>query len=122
MAFSDPLSITIGGTTTPLAKVFSEGSRSTYRSADGKIQVSASHFYNKKRYRDEIRLVTTVRVPDPLNPSINIEGSDSVIIAFDRDKTIATDNATLTARYVGLTAALSASSNALLLKLLGGES
>jgi hypothetical protein len=43
MALTDPQSITIGGTTSPLPRTFSEGNESAYTSADGLWKLSLNH-------------------------------------------------------------------------------
>jgi hypothetical protein len=68
MSFSDPLSVTIAGTTTPLPRTSVEEDGSEYTSADGLIVVSASHQYGK-RTRRQLRIDTSKLTADPFKPS-----------------------------------------------------
>lgn len=120
MSFSDPLSITVSSVTTPLPRVFSEGSESHYSSSDGLIVVTASHDVGK-RARRMLRVDFSKLSPDPFKPDENVRRSMSNYMVFD----IPSDgfsNAEALAVYQGFKTLITASSDALVTKLLGGES
>lgn len=120
MAFADPQTITISGTTIPLPNTFREGSTGIYRSADGLTILKAQHQYGR-RVRDVARVEVSKTVADPLQPSLNRTVGGTVQISFDFSDTGYT-NADKKAVFDGLIAQLNASSAAVLNKLLGGES
>jgi hypothetical protein len=120
VSFSDPLSITVSSVTTPLPRVFSEGSESHYSSSDGLIVVTASHDVGK-RARRMLRVDFSKLSPDPFKPDENVRRSMSNYMVFD----IPSDgfsNAEALAVYQGFKTLITASSDALVTKLLGGES
>lgn len=120
MSFTDPQTVTISGATTPLPKVNNLVNGSEYLSADGLIKLSANSAYGK-RTRRLLRLDHSKIAVDPLAPSLNAVQSMSVYIVVDTPKWGYT-NAEALAVYVGLKTQMSASSDALIVKLLGGES
>lgn len=120
MAFTDPQSITISAVTTPLPRVFTDKSVSDYQSADGLIRLRASHA-NGKRTRRVLRLDHSKITSDPFIPAQNTKVSMSNYIVFDVPVAGYT-NAEILANYVGFKALYTATSDALISKLLGGES
>lgn len=122
MSFTEPISITVGGVTTPLPRTSVDEDRSEYTSADGAIQLSASHQYGKDRARRMIRIDTSKFAPDPFRPSENREVSMSCYMVFDVPAAGGYTNAEALAVFQGLKTLLSASSDAMVVKLLGGES
>jgi len=120
MSFTDPLSITIGGTTTPLPRVSVGDDESEYTSGDGLIKVLASHQYGK-RTRRLLRIDTSKLTSDPFKPSENVKVSMGYYLVFDLPPAGYTAAEAL-AVYTGFAALYSASSNAMITKLLGGES
>nr|UJQ85900.1 MAG: hypothetical protein 2 [Leviviridae sp.] len=120
MSFSDPLSITIAGATTPLPRVSVGDDESEYQSSDGLIVVSANHNYGK-RTRRVLRLDTSKLSPDPFKPTENVKVSMSNYIVFDTPPAGYTA-ADVLAAYVGFKTLFSATSDAMIVKLLGGES
>jgi len=82
MSFSDPLSVTISGTTTSLPRVSVGDDQSEYQSGDGLIVVSASHNYGK-RSRRMLRIDTSKLTADPFKPSENVKVSMSHYMVFD---------------------------------------
>lgn len=123
MSFTDPLSMTISGTTYPLPRVDSEGQETKYQSADGLVVVTASHQVGKSRTRRMLRVDLSKIAPDPFRPSENARTSMANYMVFDVPAIGAGfSNTEQLALYTGFAAMYSASSNLLLTKLLGGES
>lgn len=120
MSLPDPNTITISGVTTPLPRTSVEEDTSKYTSADGLILLTASHDYGK-RIRRMIRLDTSKLTSDPFKPSENVKVGMSVYTVFDLPPAGFT-NAEALAVWVGFAANLTATSNAAITKLLGGES
>lgn len=120
MAFSDPQSITISGTTIPLPKVSSGNGSGDYQSADGLVHLNASNAYGR-RTRRVLRLDHAKITADPFIPTQNSRVSMSNYIVFDLPVAGYT-NAEALAVYSGFKALYTATSDALISKLLGGES
>jgi len=120
MSLTDPNSITIGGVTTPLPRTSVDEDRSEYTSADGLIQLTASHDYGK-RVRRMIRIDTSKLTSDPFKPAENVKVGMSVYTVFDLPPA-GFSNADALAAWVGFNTLLTATSNANISKLLGGES
>jgi len=120
MSLADPNSVTISAVTTALPRTSTEEDRSEYTSADGLIQLIASHDYGK-RARRMIRLDVSKLSADPFKPSENRKVGMSVYTVFDLEAGGFT-NAEALATWVGFNTILTASSNAVVTKLLGGES
>jgi len=119
MSFTDPQSITISAVTTPLPRVSTGQNEGLYSSADGTIDLSASHAYGK-RTRRVLRLDHTKITSDPFRPSENTEVSMSNYMVFDLP-VVGYTNAEAKAVYTGFKTLYTASSDALIDKLLGGE-
>jgi len=120
MAFTDPLSITISGTTTPLPRISTMQDESIYQSNDGLIQVQASHD-SGKRYRHLLRVNHSKLAPDPFRPTENVKVSMSHYIVFDVPVAGYTTTEQI-AVYTGFKTMYTAATDALITKLLGGES
>jgi len=120
MAFSDPLSVTISGSTISMPRVSTMQDESIYQSADGLVQVQASHD-SGKRYRHLLRINHSKLAPDPFRPTENVKVSMSNYIVFDVPVAGYTATEQL-AVYAGFKAMYSASTDALITRLLGGES
>jgi hypothetical protein len=121
MSFSDPLSVTISGVTTPLPRISVGDDKSEYQSGDGLIRVEASHQYKVERTRRMLRLDTSKITADPFRPSENRAVSMSSYVVFDTPK-VGYTAAEVLAAWVGLNTLLTANTNAVVSKLLGGES
>lgn len=119
MSFTEPLSVTLSGTASSLPRTGVEEHAGTYTSADGTIQVTASHVYGK-RVRRMLRLDIKKIAPDPFRDGESQEVSMSVYIVFDTPSDGFTVAELLAAwgAFKGLT---TASSDALITKLAGGE-
>lgn len=120
MSFADPQTITISAVTTPLPKVSTEGDETIYQSADGLIQMRASHDLGK-RNRHLLRLDHSKITADPFIPTTNVKVSSSCYVVFDMPPAGYTA-AEMLAIYTGFKTQFSASSDALITKLLAGES
>jgi hypothetical protein len=122
MAFADPQSITISAATSPLPRTFSEGFESAYTSADGLIKLSVNHSLVKQgRARRLLRLDHSKLTSDPFKPSENVKVGMANYIVFDLPPAGYTNTEAL-AVYTGFKALYTATSDALITKLLGGES
>lgn len=119
--FSDPQTITISGTPITLPRVSAGENAGKFSSADGLVDLSASHSYNKNRTRRVLRVDHSKVTADPYIPAQNREVSMSNYMVFDVPN-VGYANADITAVYAGFKALFTASSDALITKLLGGES
>jgi hypothetical protein len=120
MALSDPQSITISGTAISLPRVSSGDGESEYLSADGLVRLSLASSYGN-RTRRVIRVDHSKITADPFIPSQNTKVSMSNYMVFDVPPAGYT-NADVTAVYAGFKTLFTASSDAAITKLLGGES
>lgn len=120
MSFADPQSITINGVATSLPRVASGVNNGKYTSNDGLISLSASHNYGK-RTRRIIRVDQAKVAASPFDASLNQKYSMSTYLVVDIPETGYTV-AELQYIITGFITALTASSNALTTKFLGGES
>lgn len=120
MSFTDPFALTVSGTAYSLPLTEREGDETKYSNADGTLIVSASHDYGK-RIRRVIRVDSKKISPDVFRDDVNVERSTSAYIVFDipKDGYSPTE---IKALWDGFNAALSASSGAVITKLLAGES
>ncbi len=122
MALNDPQSITIGGTTTSLPRVGYPGSNaSEYSNPDGSIDLVASHQY-AKRTRRSMRLNLKKNITDPQTPANTVPRSASINLVFDVPTDGTYTPAEMLASYKGFVAQLAASTDAVIIKFLGGES
>lgn len=121
MSFSDPLSITFPpGSAIALPRTSVGKDESEYSSADGTTEVISSHTYGK-RTRRLLRVNTSKLAVDPFRSAENVKRSMSLYIVFDLPD--AGYNATeALAVYTGFKTMMTASSDAMIVKLLGGES
>jgi len=123
VSFTDPLSITITGATSALPRVSSGEHESEYLSADGLIKLTAQHSSaaRAKRMRRVLRIDHNKMAPDPFRPDENRAVSMSNYIVFDLPSWGYT-NAEQLAVYTGFKTLYTATSDAMIIKLLGGES
>jgi hypothetical protein len=117
--FADPQSVTIGGAATSLPRVSSGNGTGAFQTPDGSVQLSVSHSYGK-RNRRTARLTQKFLSADPLTPSNNIPVSGAFYVVADFPLQGITPDQQKDAA-AALAAWLTASSNANLIKLLGGE-
>lgn len=118
MAFADPQSITIAGVATSLPRVNVGNNGSEYLSSDGNIKLSASSAYGR-RTRRVLRVDHRKIAADPLT-SNNTEYSASIYLVVDEPK-VGYTNQELLDVYTGFNSLYTATSHALISKLLGGE-
>lgn len=120
MALSDPQSVTIDGVAISLPRVFTEGNQSRYKNTTSGVEMTVSHQY-AQRTRRVVRLDKSLIVPDPLHTGINLMQRGAVYTVFDVPQMGFTpdDMLKLSLGHIG---ALTASTNALLKKVLEGES
>ncbi len=119
MAFSDPQSVTIGGTAISLPRTGSANHAGEFTSNDGLVRMTVSSSYGK-RIRRTLRVEHSKVAPDPLISSQNIRFSMSTYIVTDTPVTgytVAEAKAVVDA----LVAYLAASTGARVTQLLGGE-
>jgi hypothetical protein len=122
MAFTDPQLITISGVTSSLPRTSQLADESEYTSGDGLIQLSASHSATKgNRARRVLRIDHSKLTADPFKPAENVRVSMSNYIVFDVPPAGYTTAEQL-AVYNGFKALYTATTDALITKLLGGES
>lgn len=120
MSFTDPVSVTISGSTVSLPRTSVGDDNAEYTAADGLIQLKASHNYGK-RTRRMLRIDTSKMAPDPFRPSENTKVSMSFYMVFDLPPAGYTA-AEAKAVFDGFRAAIAVSSDQMVTKLLGGES
>lgn len=120
MSFTDPLSITISGTTVSLPRVSVGDDRSEYASGDGLYKLTASHEYGR-RTRRLMRIDTSKVAPDPFRPTENVQVGMSYYVVFDLPPAGYTAAEALAVQQ-GFNTLMAANTNQLVTKLLGGES
>jgi len=120
MSFADPQSVNIGAGAVSLPRVSSGRYTADYVSADGLLALRASSQYGN-RTRQVLRLDTKKISADVYLPDRNVERSMSCYLVFDRPP-VGYTNADALAVYGGFKTAITASSDLLVSKLLGGES
>jgi len=121
MALSDPQDVIINSITTSLPRISSGNNSSVYQSNDGLIRYILSHQYNAKRVRHLVRLEHAKIAADPFQSTLNARYNMSAHLVVDSPivgYTVAEQ------KYVvdALAAELTASSGALVTKIIGGES
>nr|QDH89558.1 MAG: hypothetical protein H2Rhizo31977e5871_000002 [Leviviridae sp.] len=117
MALPDPLSLTLGGAQS-LAKIVDDGLKSQYLTADNLLSEVVSHQVNSKR-RTMIRLDQTKVAADPLT-AVNKSLVGSVYTVFDFPLW-GFSTADKIALFTALNGQLTASTNALLTRIVNGE-
>jgi hypothetical protein len=120
VALTDPQSITIAAATSSLPRTNVGSNKSEYTSPDGLIKLSLAHTYGR-RTRRVLRLDHSKITSDPFIPSQNTKVSVSIYTVFDMPPA-GYSSADVLAIYTGFKSLYSGSSDALISKLLGGES
>nr|QDH86862.1 MAG: hypothetical protein H2Rhizo32860_000004 [Leviviridae sp.] len=119
---ADPQTITISAVPISLPRTFSEGDESAYTSSDGLVQLSVNHTLAKQgRTRRLIRIDHSKLTSDPYKPSENVRVTAAMYTVFDVPPAGYT-NTEVMAVYAGYKTLLAASSDAIVTKVLGGES
>lgn len=119
MALADPQSVTIAGVTSSLPNTGNDRNSSEYTSADGNVKLSVSHAYGN-RTRRVVRLDQQKVAADPLLTGVYVRAKQAAYVVIDVPLTGFTAVETKDL-VVALTTALTASSNALITKVTGGE-
>lgn len=122
MSFTDPLSVTISAVAHSCPRLEVEGDKTRYANADGTVVLSADHSEtggNRKRH--VVRIDTSKITTDPFRSDENVERSMSCYIVFDLPPAGYTATEAK-AVFDGFNAMLTASSGAMITKLLQGES
>jgi hypothetical protein len=120
MSFTEPMALTIDAVPSTLPRVSTGVNKSDYISADGLIRISAAHTYGR-RTRRVLRLDHSKVTSDPFIPSQNVKVSMSNYLVFDLPPAGYTNDNALKA-YQGFKTLFTSGSDALIIKLLGGES
>jgi hypothetical protein len=120
VAFTDPQTVTISGTPISLPRTSSLKDGAEYTSADGLVKLTASHAYGR-RNRRVLRLDHSKVSADPYLPATNVKVSMSNYMVFDIPVAGYTSAEAL-AVYQGFKTQFTASTDALITKLLQGES
>lgn len=120
MAFSDPQSVTPHGTAVSLPRTGQGNDSGDFRSADNGLQLKIKQSYGRRTHR-EIRLVEDKIVSDPLYAGQNLKVSSSVYLVIDHPNQ-GFSPTELKELAKGLIANLTASTDANLIKFVGGES
>jgi len=123
MSFADPQSVTFAAPlagTVSLPRVTTGKGESQYKSSDGLVSLTAKNLYNK-RTRRLLRLDYTKIAADVFQPEINVSKGMACYIVFD-EPTVGFTNAEKIAIYGGFKGAITASTDLLVSKLVGGES
>lgn len=123
MALSDPQSITIDSVATSLPRVFTQGDSARYHGdidANSAVDLSLSHAYGR-RVRRVVRVDHSKITEDPFVSNINQKVSMSNYMVFDLP-VIGYTATEAKAVYEGFKTLFTASSDAVITKLLGGES
>lgn len=115
MALASPLSITIGGTTISLPCVYVLGSRSEYQDATGLVKAIVSHKYTGTRVSRLCRVEQKLLQAD----GTYSRHSFHTVNEYDTNKVTATQAKDL---EVGVAAFKAAGTNAVIIKMMGGES
>jgi hypothetical protein len=119
MALSDPQSVTIDGTAISLPRTSSGTNSGGFTSNDGATSLQVAHTYGK-RIRRTISLQTKKYATDPTNNSLSVPVFATLRITVDQPLQGYTADE-LKLALVGFIANLTASTNANMIKLLGGE-
>lgn len=117
--FSDPQSVTIGGSATSLPRVGSGIGTGAFQTPSANVTLTVSHSYGK-RTRRTAKLTSKLLATDPITPSNNIPVSWSFYVVADAPLQGVTQDQQKD-QAAALATWLTASSNANLIKLLGGE-
>jgi hypothetical protein len=120
MAFSDPQSITISGSAISLPRVSTGDGLSKYQSGDGLTQFTASSAYGR-RTRRVLRVDQSKISADPFLPAQNVKVGMSCYLVFDLP-VAGYSGSDAKAVFTGFNSMITASSAAMVDKLLGGES
>lgn len=117
--FTDPQSVTISGTAYSLPRTSSSTNSGAFQTNDGATSIQIANSYGK-RIRRTISIQVKKYAADPTNPAQNVPVNATVRLTVDQPLQ-GYSVSELQAAIVGFLANLTASSNANIGKLLGGE-
>jgi len=120
MAFNEPQSVTVSGTAVSLPRTGQGLGIGTFSSSDGAYGMDVRNSYGKTRTRRTIGITSKKYAADPTRPTDNKPVNVSVRLVVDQPLQGYT-TAEITALVVGFLGNLTASTNANITKLLGGE-
>ncbi len=119
MAFSDPQSVTIDGTAISLPRTSSGVNAGSYTANDGATSMIVQHAYGK-RYRRSISIQVKKYATDPTDSTQQVPVQATIRLTVDQPIQ-GSSVAELSKVIVGFFGNLTASTNANITKLLGGE-
>jgi hypothetical protein len=119
--FSDPQSITVAGAAKSLPGVFTEGAKKVYSTDTGDFTLTVSHQKGKKK-RSVIRLDQHKVAADPFQSDRNVPTDQSVYLVLEAPTNGLFTNTEQKDLIAALNAALQATSAALTIKFVAGES
>lgn len=120
MSFADPQSITVSSVAHSMPRISVGENKSTYRDSSGLYTLTASHQYGK-RTRSVLRLDVGADYADPYTGLTTLQTA-SIYLVADRPKYGIFDPTQMKYLFDAFEVTYSASSDALLTKLLAGES
>lgn len=121
MAFPDPVSVTIGADTFAMSRLPSGTTEGKFRDSTQQVTLSLTPGVTAgNRRRNAARMEVTKVTSDPLVASTNVVVRGAVTIAINHPQGFT--SAEIVEQVKALYTSLTASSNALLLKLANGES
>lgn len=119
--FTDPQTVTVAGVAKTLPGVFTEGAKKVYSTDDGVFTLTVSHIKGKKK-RSVIRLDHTKVAADPFQTDRNVSAGQSAYLVLEAPTNGLFSVTEQKDLIVALNALLSATSNALTVKFVAGES
>lgn len=119
--FSDPQSITVAGSAKSLPGVFTEGAKKVYSTDTGDFTLTVSHQKGKKK-RSVIRLDQHKVAADPFQSDRNVPADMSAYLVLEAPTNGLFTNTEQKDLIAALNAALQASTAALTVKFVAGES
>lgn len=117
---TDPQSVTISAVAYSLPRTSTGSNTASYADSTGVLSLTIAHTY-AKRIRRAIKFVWSKIAADTLNPTLNTKSSMSMTLVFDLPPTGFT-LAEQQAVVAGVMTYLTASTNAKVTSVLGGES
>lgn len=116
---ADPQAINVTGTSVNAPRTGAGLNEGVFTSSDGNITLTVSHQF-KKRNRHSVRVDLRKVAPDPLNAAQNLNYSMSAYVVMDVPQ-VGFSTAEIVTCAAGLFTNLTASTNANLTKVVGGE-
>jgi hypothetical protein len=117
---ADPQSVTADAAYT-LNRVGSSANSGSFRSSNGAVELNCTTFNNKSRVRHVVKLSHSKVTTDPLFPAQNVPASSNVKLIIDVPSNGTYDQTDVQEVVNALLNNLKASTDANLLKIIGGE-